>query len=57
MTILKKVWNIDPMLLAVREDYWIRKMSTKYWGINIVCCFFYSANQELANIQVIKSLT
>ena len=54
MTILKKVWNIDPMLLAVREDYWIRKMSTKYWGINIACCFFNSANQELTKIQVIK---
>ena len=34
MTILEKVWNEDPMFLAVREDYWINKMNTKHKGMN-----------------------
>ena len=34
VTILEKVWNTDPMFLAVREEYWIRKLNTKHRGIN-----------------------
>ena len=34
MTILEKVWNKDPMFLMVREEFWIKKMNTKYNGIN-----------------------
>ena len=34
VTILEKVWNEDPMFLAVREDYWINKMNTKHKGMN-----------------------
>ena len=34
VTILEKVWNTDPMFLAVREDFWIKKMNSKYRGMN-----------------------
>ena len=34
MTILQKVWNKDPMFLAVREDFWINKMNSKHKGMN-----------------------
>ena len=33
-SILEKVFDKDPMLLAVREQYWIRKFNVKYKGIN-----------------------
>ena len=34
MTILEKVWNEDPMYLAVREEFWINKMNSKHKGMN-----------------------
>ena len=34
VTILEKVWSKDPMFLAVREEYWIRKLNSKYRGMN-----------------------
>ena len=34
MTILEKAWNRDPMFLTVREEFWIKKMNTKYKGMN-----------------------
>ena len=34
MTILEKVWNTDPMFMAVREDFWIKKMNSKHCGMN-----------------------
>ena len=34
VTILEKVWNKDPMFLTVREEFWIKKMNTKYKGMN-----------------------
>ena len=33
-SIIEKVINKDPMYLAVREEFWIRKFNTKYKGIN-----------------------
>ena len=33
-SILEKVFDKDPMLLSVREQYWIRKFNVKYKGIN-----------------------
>ena len=30
VTILEKVWNKDPMFLTVREEFWIKKMTTKH---------------------------
>ena len=33
-SILEKVHDKDPMLLAIREQYWIRKYNVKYKGIN-----------------------
>ena len=33
-SILEKVFYPDPMLLAVREQYWIRVFNVKYKGIN-----------------------
>ena len=37
-TILEKVHDKDPMVLAVREQYWIRKFNAKYKGLNINQC-------------------
>ena len=34
VTILEKVWSKDPMVLAVREEMWIRLLNSKYHGIN-----------------------
>ena len=34
VTILEKVWSKDPMVLAVREEMWIRLLNSKYRGIN-----------------------
>ena len=34
VTILEKVWNKDPMFLAVREEFWINKINTKHKGLN-----------------------
>ena len=34
MTILEKVWNKDPMFLAVCEEFWIKKMNSKHKGMN-----------------------
>ena len=34
VTILEKVWSKDPMVLAVREELWIRRLNSKYRGIN-----------------------
>ena len=34
VTILEKVWNTDPMFLAVREEFWINKMNSKHRGMN-----------------------
>ena len=33
-SILEKVHDKDPMVLSVREQYWIRKYNVKYKGIN-----------------------
>ena len=33
-SILEKVHDKDPMVLAIREQYWIRKYNVKYKGIN-----------------------
>ena len=33
-SILEKVHNKDPMLLSVREQYWIRRFNVKHKGIN-----------------------
>ena len=37
-TILEKVHDPDPMVLAVREQYWIRIFNAKYKGLNINQC-------------------
>ena len=37
-SILEKVLDPDPMLLSVREQYWIRKFNVKYKGINLNQC-------------------
>ena len=34
VTILEKVHSKDPMVLAVREAYWIRRFNTKHRGVN-----------------------
>ena len=34
VTILEKVRSKDPMVLAGREEFWIRKLNSKYKGIN-----------------------
>ena len=34
VTILEKVWSKDPMVLAVREEMWIRLLNSKHRGIN-----------------------
>ena len=34
VTILEKVWSKDPMVLAVREEFWIKKLNSNYKGIN-----------------------
>ena len=34
VTILEKVWNPDLMHLAVREEFWIKKVNSKYGGMN-----------------------
>ena len=34
VTILEKVHSQDPMVLAVREEYWIRRFNTKHRGVN-----------------------
>ena len=34
VTILEKVHSKDPMVLAVREVYWIRRFNTKHRGVN-----------------------
>ena len=34
VTILEKVYSKDPMVLAVREQHWIKLFNTKYRGVN-----------------------
>ena len=33
-SILEKVFDPDPMILTVREHYWIRKFNVRYKGMN-----------------------
>ena len=33
-SIAEKVFDPDPMIMTVREQYWIRKFNAKYKGMN-----------------------